>query len=238
MPQTLKDTWVVLVPKISNAEQPKQFRPISLCTTVYKVIAKVLVHKLKEHISSLVSLEKRSLWIRASRGLRQGCPLSPYLFILSSELLSTMVHREMHKGMLSGIKVTSRAQPHSHLIFADDLLFFAKATLGDADSVKQILDNYCGYSGQMVNADKSSIFSFTTTKNLKLIIRRRLWMQEGQQWRYLGIPLTKHRPKKVDFSTIVIAVRNRISAWGVKSLSLAGRIMLINSTLTSMPVFI
>ncbi|PKA63581.1 putative mitochondrial protein [Apostasia shenzhenica] len=188
---------------------------------MYKVIAKVLVHRLKEHISSLVSLEQVLLSQAGSSQRIEVCLLSPYLFILSSELLSVMIYKERQSGSLSEIKITPRAPTHSHLMFADDLLFFAKATSLDAVIVKRNCDRYCVFSGQRVNSEKSSIiFSPTTIRSQKTVIRRQLRMQESQQWRYLGIPLSKHKPKKADFSSVIAMIWNRISAWGAMCLSL------------------
>lgn len=75
-----------------------------------------------------------------SRGLRQGDPLSPYLFILCAEGLSRILQREAEAQHLQGIKVARR--PISHLLFADDCFLFCRASLLDARTMKDLLLEY------------------------------------------------------------------------------------------------
>ncbi|XP_074299235.1 secreted RxLR effector protein 78-like [Silene latifolia] len=79
---------------------------------------------------------------RPSRELRQGDPLSPYLFILCAEILSHQLRRATEVGALHGVRISTGAPPISHLLFADDSLFFVKATGEEADVVSSILRRY------------------------------------------------------------------------------------------------
>jgi hypothetical protein len=93
-----------------------------------------------------------------SRGLRQGDPLSPYLFLVCAEGLSSLLaHREEVRG-IEGVRVCRNAPSVSHLLFADDSLILMKADMINANSLRHVLDQYCASSGQMVSQAKCSIF--------------------------------------------------------------------------------
>ena len=94
-----------------------------------------------------------------TRGLRQGDPLYPYVFLLYSEGLLSMLSHEKEVGNLEGIKVCRNAPSISHLLFADDSLILMKADLINATSLRQVLDEYCASSGQLVSEGKCGIFS-------------------------------------------------------------------------------
>jgi hypothetical protein len=93
-----------------------------------------------------------------TRGLRQGDPLSPYLFLLCAEGLSSLLLYEEEVGGIDGVRVCRNAPSVSHLLFADDSLILMKADLTNATSLQHVLDTYCANSGQMVSLAKSSIF--------------------------------------------------------------------------------
>ncbi|GLT65412.1 hypothetical protein SLA2020_378470 [Shorea laevis] len=93
-----------------------------------------------------------------ARGFRQGDPLSPFLFILGSEVLSRLLFKEEAAGCLKGLKIARRCPAISHLLFADDLLIFGRASISEAACIKACLAKYSTWSGQSINANKSSIF--------------------------------------------------------------------------------
>ena len=82
-----------------------------------------------------------------SRGLRQGDPLSPYLFIICAEGLSLQINHYERAGMIHGARVARGAPLVSHLFFADDSFLFFKATIQEAHLVKKILATYEAASG-------------------------------------------------------------------------------------------
>ncbi|KAL6183399.1 hypothetical protein ACLB2K_044810 [Fragaria x ananassa] len=93
-----------------------------------------------------------------SRGLWQGYPISPYLFLLVSEVLSLRLTKCVGDGSLIGIRLSRGGPIMSHLFFADDALFFIWATLGNASRLSLIFKDYYTASGQAISQDKSSIF--------------------------------------------------------------------------------
>ena len=73
----------------------------------------------------------------------QEDPLSPFLFILGSEVLSRLLLKEERIGNIKGMKIARNYPAINHLLFADDLLIFGKASLLEASSIKSCLDKYC-----------------------------------------------------------------------------------------------
>uniref|UniRef100_A0A803PY90 Reverse transcriptase domain-containing protein n=1 Tax=Cannabis sativa TaxID=3483 RepID=A0A803PY90_CANSA len=94
---------------------------------------------------------------RPTRGLRQGDPLSPFLFLLCSEGLSCLIYEAERAGRIQGLRFGSLDQRLSHLFFADDSLVFLEATLEECKTIKEVLNRYELLSGQCINYDKSEM---------------------------------------------------------------------------------
>src|SRR5438132_14093753 len=92
-----------------------------------------------------------------TRGLRQGDPLSPYLFLFIADGLSNILQKFSMEGRIQPIKVCRRAPGVSHLLFGDDSLLFFKATPDQARSVKEVLHMYAMCTGQLINPTKCSM---------------------------------------------------------------------------------
>jgi hypothetical protein len=103
-----------------------------------------------------------------SRGLRQGDPLSPFLFILGSEILSRILLKEENMGGIHGIKIARWSPSISHLLFADNVMIFSKANREEATVILRSLNIYAQWSGQRINFSKSAIFY---SKNCKPSIK-------------------------------------------------------------------
>jgi hypothetical protein len=89
--------------------------------------------------------------IHHGRGLRQGDPLSPYLFILVTEGLTALIHKAVDRGDLHGIKICRGAPVMSHLLFADDCFLFCRSNLSETNKLMEILKIYEMASGQEIN---------------------------------------------------------------------------------------
>jgi hypothetical protein len=92
------------------------------------------------------------------RGLRQGNPISPYLFLLCAEELSSLMKKEEQVGRLKGVRNGIISPAISHLLFTDDTVFFARADLKSINSLKYVLKTYSEGSRQKINLQKSTLF--------------------------------------------------------------------------------
>ncbi|GKV17362.1 hypothetical protein SLEP1_g27876 [Rubroshorea leprosula] len=174
---------------------------------------------------------------KPSRGLRQGDPLSPYLFILCLEYLSLKLQHSTDVGIWRGSKLGKSGPYFSHIFFADDLILIGKATMSNSLFLKGLLDFFCTRSGQNINQEKSKIlFSANVNPDIRLAICHTLgYMETPSLGKYLGFPITSKRIKKSDCNFIVDKVRSKLAGWKANMLSLAGRVTLATSVLSSIP---
>ncbi|KAM5583543.1 hypothetical protein ABKV19_003435 [Rosa sericea] len=174
-----------------------------------------------------------------SRGLRQGDPLSPYLFLIVSEVFSLRLTRAVNTGLLQGIKLSRNCPILSHLFFADDALFFMKATLLNCWNLGRIFKEYCVASGQMINNEKSSIFfSPNTPLQMARLMSELLNFTEVENpGKYLGLPTVWGKSKKEALVYIKERVNRKIEGWKQRSLSMAGREILIKSVAMAVPAY-
>ncbi|XP_061365237.1 uncharacterized protein LOC133308608 [Gastrolobium bilobum] len=174
-----------------------------------------------------------------SRGLRQGDPLSPYLFILCMERLGHLISHAVRQKCWKPIMLRRNAPPISHLFFADDLILCADASFDQAQTISKVLDDFCLSSGQKVNHEKTKILF---SHNVNHILAEELSGELGfsrtvDLGKYLGIPLHHRRVGRAAFSHILDRVQSRINAWNHTSLSLAGRITLSKDVLSAITAY-
>jgi hypothetical protein len=122
-----------------------------------------------------------------TRGLRQGDLLSPYLFLMVTVGLSSLLRGAESRGELQGVRICRDAPVVSHL-FADDSLILMKGDKENADVLKNLLDRYCTNSGQKISDAKSSIFfSANTDVEVKVEVCEALnILTESLNDKYLG----------------------------------------------------
>ncbi|OAP05085.1 hypothetical protein AXX17_AT3G15320 [Arabidopsis thaliana] len=158
-----------------------------------------------------------------SQGLRQGDPLSPYLFILCTEVLSGLCQRAQDSGQLPGIKVAKGSPPINHLLFADDTMFFCRSNQKSCNRLMEIISRYGEASGQVINFNKFAItFSNKASLASKMAAKLTLGIaQEGGVGKYLGLPEHFGQRKKDIFTSIVDRIRQRSHSWTTRFLSAA-----------------
>lgn len=175
--------------------------------------------------------------ITPSRGIRQGDPLSSYLFLICMEGLTSLIHEYEGKGLIQGIKVARTALPISHMFFADDCYIFCKAGVEQAHHVLTMLQLFEKASGQQINVDKSTVqFSRNVCSSLKADLRQQLRFTEaGENNMYLGLPSFLNRKKSAAFGYIKERLQERLQGWDKRSLSKGGKEVLLKSVAQSLP---
>jgi len=321
IPASINSTFIALIPKIDNPSSLDDFRPISLCNCIYKVISKIIARRIKGILSSNISSEQFGFlkgrqiheaigvaqeglhsmktskikgavikidlskaydkvnwlfirlllthlgfninfirWImscistvsfavlingsaspffHSERGLRQGCPLSPLLFLLVAEGLSRAIAAASRDGLFKGIKISSSLYL-THLLFVDDVLIFCSGSRRDAETLKSILNLFSKATGMEFNSRKSTISSCLLSDGE--IARLKSFfpfetksIDEGLK--YLGFNLKPNCYKKVDWLWLLEKLDKKLKLWSHKWLSRAGRLVLVKSVLEAIPVY-
>eukprot|EP00253_Pinus_taeda_P029860 PITA_29860 len=314
-------TFIALIPKKEDPDSFEDFRPISLCNCIYKIIAKIIALRLKPILSKNISSEQfgfldgrqiheaigvaqetlhsirqtikkgavikidlskaydRICWtylrmllthlsfkldfinwimgcvtsvsfavlingavspfFKGQRGLRQGCPLSPLLFLLVAEGLSRLIMEAKRTGLIKGLEVDVNLFI-SHLLFVDDILLFTNGSLNEVKELKIILDLFMKATGMQINLRKSHFilegFSRNECTQITTILPFEVYTMDST-FKYLGFWLKPNSYKKQDWNWLVAKIEGKINHWSYKWLSRAGRLTLVNSVLQAMPVF-
>ncbi|XP_015971192.1 uncharacterized protein LOC107494666 [Arachis duranensis] len=251
---SIMETLIVLIPKIDNPTFMKDFRPISL--SYDRVDWRFLESTLIAFGFPIITVNLIMTCVRASslsimwngnrldsfaprRGLRQGDPMSPYLFVLCMERLACYISHKVVEGVWKPVSVTRGGPKFSHLMFADDLLLFCQATKSQVQMVMHSLNIFCKASGMKVNLEKSKAFCsknvtarrrdiFTSVSSIRFAL---------DLGRYLGVNLNHSRTSRASFHSVIEKVRGRLANWKGRLLNKAGRLCLINSVAASIPVY-
>ena len=319
----LNHTYIALIPKVTKPLKVIDFRPISLCNVIYKIVAKTIANRLKHILHHVISptqsafipnrlisdniiigykclhkirhskrknhrlvalkldvnkaydrvewsfLEQIMLrmgflrrWVDLvmncittvsffvivngvakgffypQRGLRQGCPLSPYLFIMCAEVFSNLIRHAEQKKLIHGLKF-SRDLSISHLLFADDSLIFTKATVEDCKNLKKLFECYKKASGQIFNMEKSSMFFSSSTKPDQVAMIKQIFQLNvvSKHEKYMGLPSMIGRRTKSFFNEIKLKVLSKITSWKQKLISCGGKEILIKAVAQAVPTY-
>ncbi|KAJ9536532.1 hypothetical protein OSB04_un000284 [Centaurea solstitialis] len=317
----LNHTLLCFIPKVPNATRVTDFRPISCCNVLYKVISKIIAERMKPFLSHLIGSDQSAFipgrrisgnilmahelvagyqrdigrprcafkidlrkaydtvnwrylirmlhgfgfhpvfckWIdemlntssfsialngdtfgffKGARGLRQGDPISPYLFTIVMEGFSIILRSCIAEAENFHYHQGCEELSITHLCFADDLFVFTGGDLASIEVLKRALDRFRLFSGLEPNLSKSEVFFSNVSHEDRTVILNHLPFQTGTfPIRYLGVPLSPVSLRVSDFAPLVNKVKNRIHNWKAKFLSFGGRKQLIVSVLQSMQLY-
>ncbi|XP_020266328.1 uncharacterized protein LOC109841800 [Asparagus officinalis] len=310
----INHTFLTLVPKSKEATSIQDYRPISCCNVIYKIITKILANRLKLVIGELISKNQHAFlqgrhigecsllahellrdfnknhgkracfkidlhkafdsinrefvyyimhcmgfpvkwinWIReclstpsfsvllngsssgffkSNRGIRQGDPLSPYIFVLTMEFWSIGMELATISGNIQNFKTQQELQV-SHILFADDMLVFCRANRSSFEGINNLLEAMALNTGLCINRKKSKLF-FSKGCNYIGVLSSIVGISIGNlPMKYLGLPLSAKYPKAKDFLPLIDKIRYKIEGWMTHSLSFAGRLELVKAVLFS-----
>ncbi|GLU19134.1 hypothetical protein SLE2022_353990 [Rubroshorea leprosula] len=173
------------------------------------------------------------------RGLRQGDPLAPFLFLIVAEGFNGIISSTVEKELFEGVPIGGGGINISHLQFADDTLIFGTATEDNVWTTKCIMRAFELVSGLKINYGKSSFIGINVDNIWEKEMTWLLNCKPGSlPCKYLGIPL-RADPRRIDtWKPLIDSFKRKLSSWRGRYLSFGGRTTLINSVLSSLPVFL
>jgi hypothetical protein len=203
------------------------------------ITIKLIMHCVSSPTYSILWNGNKMPPFKPTHGLRQGDPLSPYLFIMCMEKLSVAINETVIQGSWEPIHITNGGPQISHLLFADDVLLFTKAKSSQFRFITSLFDRFSRASGLKINISKSRAYYSSGTPNRKI---NKLTSISGIQSttslaKYLGFPMLQGRPKKSDFNFIIEKMQTRLASWKNRLLNRAGRLTLATSVLSSIPTY-
>ncbi|XP_039138794.1 uncharacterized protein LOC120276131 [Dioscorea cayenensis subsp. rotundata] len=187
---------------------------------------------------SLLINKQPSSWFKSTRGLRQGDPLSSYLFIIVAQNLTNLLNFAKRLSMIPGFNPDLNYN-FNHLMYADDLILITHASRKTARNINLCLSMYERITGQKANKSKSELF-FPSRFNchLKKSICNILHFNSGSfPFKYLGIFVSPKRLALSNFSHMLDKTERALSFWKLSNISKAGKSVLINSVIMSIPMY-
>eukprot|EP00253_Pinus_taeda_P005533 PITA_05533 len=174
----------------------------------------------------------------ASRGIRQGDPISPFLFILAAEGLRRIIKREIRKKKIRGLKPWGNNLAITRQQFVDDIMLFGEVSIREVRAIKEVLDIFMEASGMEINKEKSCTFIFNTPEAIKAHLTKTLGFRQGDlPTKYLGNQLDIHPTRMKNWQEVIDKIKRRLTNWSFRSLNIASRIILLNSVLQSIPIY-
>ena len=179
-------------------------------------------------------------FFRSSRGLGQGGPLSPYLFVIGMETLRGLLKCAMEGNFISGCKFEGKDGGEliiSHLLYADDTVMFCDGKPEQLMYLDWILMWFEAFSGLGINLSKSEIIPVGTVSNVETLAIELGCGIGSLPTTYLGLPLGAPHKSVGAWDSIEKRFRKRLTSWKRQYISKSGRLTLIQSTLSSLPIY-
>jgi mannosylglycoprotein endo-beta-mannosidase len=175
--------------------------------------------------------------IHHQRGLRQGDPLSPMLFILVMDVLGHMIAKATSEGLL--LPLSARGIQHRISIYADDVALFLRPEAGDISTTMDILNLFGEASGLKTNLQKSNVLPIRCGEFETATIQHLLPCPLSEfPCKYLGVPLSLRKLTKEQVQPIIDRIADQLPGWKADLMTRAGRRVLVQSVLTGMLIYL
>ena len=172
-------------------------------------------------------------YFQSTRGLRQGCSLSPYLFALCMNVLSLKIDKAVKEKKFK-FHPRCKSLSLTHLCFADDLMVFIEGTKASIEGALSVFEDFAKWSGLNISIEKSTLYMAGVSDDERSRVLMNFPFAEGKlPVRYLGLPLMTKVMNKQDYLPLVERICSKINSWTCRFLSYAGRLQLIKSVLMS-----
>ncbi|KAM0029767.1 putative RNA-directed DNA polymerase [Helianthus debilis subsp. tardiflorus] len=173
-----------------------------------------------------------------SRGLRQGDPLSPFLFVLAMEALTGIMKQACNIGIFKGLGLSPNGVPISHFLYADDVIFVGEWSFNNLINLKRLLRCFYLSSGLKVNLKKSSLYGVGLEDNQVQLMANMMGCTRGAfPFKYLGLQVGANMNLIKNWDLVVEIFQKRLSLWKANTLTFGGRITLVCSVLNALPTY-
>lgn len=180
------------------------------------------------------------IFFKSSRGLRQGDPLSPYLFVIAMEALNVCWWEHKRGGFLSGVKVGERAgegEEISRLLFVDDTIAFCGVSLDHITNLYWLLMWFEVILRVKISLERREMISVGSVDNVDSLAWKINCKVGELLSSYLGLPLEASYKSKAIWDKDEEQFHKRLSLWKRHYISKGGQITLIYSTPSSLPIY-
>lgn len=173
-----------------------------------------------------------------TKGVHQGDPLSPFLFIIAMEGLNVALKTAGHKSLFHGVNIPNGGPTISHLFYVDDAIFVGNWESTNFTNLARILRCFHAASGLKVNFHKSKVYGVGTSVGEIVSCAHILGCEAGSFiFKYLGVAVGANMNLKRNWQPVIDRVQNKLSAWKAKTLSFGGRLTLTKAVLGSLPTY-
>ncbi|XP_071707923.1 uncharacterized protein [Rutidosis leptorrhynchoides] len=175
---------------------------------------------------------------KLGRGVRQGDPLSSFLFIIATEGLNWLTKSAVSNNLYSGVEIDKDKVPISHLQYADDTLFFGSWSLDNIENLMKLLKCFELCSGLKINYNKSNPFGVGVDMKEVEYMAHLFGCNVGVfPFTYLGQPIGANMKKIASWKPVIDKFEKRLADWKSRTMSFGGRLTLVTSVLNSLPLY-
>lgn len=170
------------------------------------------------------------------RGVRQGDPLSPLIFVLAAELLQATINDAFVRGHLQ-LPIPVPDNDYPVIQYGDDTIVIMPAVIEQAEHMKKILQDYAMSVGLRMNFHKSTLVPINTPSDRTMQLATLFGFAIGQMpFTYLGLPMGTIRPSVMDLMPLVASVERRLST-AASLFDYGSKLALVNSVITSLAIY-